>query len=311
MSLDQFIGCLLGQAVGDAFAAPYEGLRGDHIYFMYGSPDTLLANPSGDILYYTDDTQMMIGVGETLVKHGRIVEETLCRAFAKNYHPDRCYGPGARRVLEAMVLKEDWRSIAQTQFPGGSLGNGAAMRAAPVGLCFAHDLDRIMEEARLSALPTHLHPLGIEGAQLFAVAIALALRTPFDRRAFYRELLSRARSDEFRWHLRTASSLRRGHTLSVLGNSLEAHRSVVTAIACFTQSPRSYGNAVVLALSQGGDTDTLAGMAGALSGAHLGVRAIPEHLLAQLEDNKKGRTYIRGLAEKLWSSGRIAPSSDA
>jgi poly(ADP-ribose) glycohydrolase ARH3 len=99
MSLDQFVGCLLGQAVGDAFGAPYEGLRGDHLYFLHGSPDKLLENPSGETLRYTDDTQMMIGVAETLAEHGCIVEDSLCRAFAANYHPDRCYGQGARLVL--------------------------------------------------------------------------------------------------------------------------------------------------------------------------------------------------------------------
>jgi poly(ADP-ribose) glycohydrolase ARH3 len=310
MSLEQFFGCLLGQAVGDALGAPYEGLRGDHIYFMHGSPDKFLSNPSGEILYYTDDTQMMIGVAETLVEHGRIVETTLCRRFAENYHPDRCYGQGARLVIEAIADGGDWRAIAENHFPGGSLGNGAAMRAAPLGLLFSDDLDRVMDEARLSALPTHVHPLGIEGAQVFALAVALALKSPFDRRSYFRELLNRAKTDEFRWHLSVASQLRRGDTLSVLGNSLEAHRSVVTAIACFTQSPRSYGSAVIDAISQGGDTDTLAGMAGALSGAHLGGGAIPVHLLEKLEDNKKGRSYIQELAQQLFTRSQSQPDME-
>ena len=68
-------------------------------------------------------------------------------------------------VIEAIAEGGDWRRIAASHFPGGSLGNGAAMRVAPIGLLFNHDLDRVMVEARLSALPTHIHPLGIEGAQ--------------------------------------------------------------------------------------------------------------------------------------------------
>src|SRR4051794_3901472 len=95
---EQFAGCLLGLAVGDGLGAPYEGLPADNIYWGYGSPADIVRNPSGDTLRYTDDTQMMIGVAETLAAHDRIVEEALCAAFVANYHPDRGYGRGARLV---------------------------------------------------------------------------------------------------------------------------------------------------------------------------------------------------------------------
>lgn len=266
-SLEQFRGCLLGLAVGDALGAPFEGLNADNVFWGFGPPAEIVKNADGEPLTYTDDTEMMLGVAETLAEHGRIVKGPLCRALASNYHPERGYGRGARLVLEAMADGGDWRGIARDHFPGGSFGNGAAMRVAPVGLLFCGDLDRVMDEARLSALPTHVHPLGIEGAQLLAAAVALAVRPgPFDRKAFYRELRERATTEEFRWHLKTASRLRPGDTVSMLGNSLEAHRSVVTAIACFAGSPRSYEDAVARAISQGDDTDTLAAMAGALRG---------------------------------------------
>ena len=162
---------------------------------------------------------------------------------------------------------------------------------APVGLLFCDDLDRLIEEARLSALPTHVHPIGIEGAQLLALAIALTVRGPqLDRKAFYRELSGRAQNEEFRWALSAAARLRPTDSLAFLGNSLEADRSVITAIACFTGSPESYETTVVRAISLGNDTDTLAAMAGALSGTYLGVNAIPSYLIEKLEDGPKGRT---------------------
>ena len=305
VSLEQFLGCILGQAVGDAVGAPYEGLLSEHIYYSFGPPNDLVGNPSGDTLYFTDDTEMMIGVAETLVEHGEIVEDALCRAFVTNYHPERGYGRGARQILEMMGTGGDWRSLATTIFPGGSLGNGAAMRVAPVGLVFHDDLDRILEQARLSALPTHVHPIGIEGAQLLALAVALALRgPPFDRKVFYRELIARSREDEFRWQLGAASKLRRKHTFSFLGNSLEAHRSVVSAIACFTVSPDSFEDTIARAIGMGDDTDTLAAMAGALCGAHLGVGAIPKKLIEELEEQGKGGVYLRELATKLYQRCR-------
>jgi poly(ADP-ribose) glycohydrolase ARH3 len=299
-SLEQFTGCLLGLAVGDAVGAPYEGLSADNLYWGHGPPAELVARAGEEPLYYTDDTEMMVGVAETLAEHGRVVEEPLCRAFAANYHPERGYGRGARLVIEAMAEGGDWRAVAAGHFPGGSFGNGAAMRVAPVGLLFCADLDRVAEEARLSALPTHVHPLGVEGAQLLALAVALALRPgPLDRKGLYRELRRRAGSEEFLWALSAAARLRPGDTVSFLGSSLEAHRSVVTAIACFASSPRSYEGAVARALGLGDDTDTLAAMAGALAGAHLGIGAIPARLLDRLEDGAKGRSHIMALAKRL------------
>jgi poly(ADP-ribose) glycohydrolase ARH3 len=186
------------------------------------------------------------------------------------------------------------------------------MRVAPVGLLFSDDLDRVQEEARLSALPTHVHPVGVEGAQLLAVAVALAARGPdCDRKAFYHELRGRARTEEFRWALRTAARLTPGDTVSVLGNSLEAHRSVVTAVACFALAPHSYADAVGRAIGLGNDTDTLAAMTGALSGAHLGLAAVPRHLLEKLEGGAKGRTYIHSLGARLHEVYRARRNSDA
>src|SRR5262249_23102273 len=128
--LDRFRGCLLGLAVGDGLGAPYEGLPADNIYWGFGPSEELISKPSEDILHYTDDTQMTIGGAEALVERGRIVEEVLCKAFVANYALERGYGQGARRVLEAMATGGDWRGLARTLFPGGSLGNGAAMRVA-------------------------------------------------------------------------------------------------------------------------------------------------------------------------------------
>lgn len=305
--LDRFVGCLLGQAVGDALGAPYEGLPADNLFWGYGRPDELVKNPSGEKLFYTDDTQMMIGVAETLVEHGAIVEDDLCQAFASNYDPRRGYGRGARRILETIADGGDWRGLATTIFPGGSLGNGAAMRVAPVGLLFGDDLDRVEKEAELSAAPTHVHPIGVEGARLMALAVALASRRPFERRSFYRELLGRCRTEEFRWQLRAASRMSYHSQVSVFGNSLEAHRSVITAIACFTTCPDSYEDAVGKAIGLGNDTDTLAAMAGAISGAQLGIAAVPAALLERLEDGRRGRRYVRRLARKLHRRYQAVP----
>lgn len=244
---------------------------------------------------------MMIGVAETCAECGRIDEARLCRAFAENYHPERGYGPSARHVIEAMKDGRDWRTLSQTLLPGGSFGNGAAMRVAPVGLLFADQPEELWEQAKLSALPTHTHPLGIEGAQLLAFAVSWALRaTTFDRKRFWRDLLARATTEEFRWHIGVAAKLKPSDSLASLGSTLHAHRSVVTAIACFAATPGDFEMAIARAIGLGDDTDTVAAMAGSLVGAFAGASAIPPRLLAKLEDGPaKGRAHIAELAAKL------------
>ena len=298
---DRFAGCLLGHALGDAVGAPFEGLPPETIYYHFGPTRRLFDEPPVDLaLVYTDDTQMTLGVAEWLLA-GAADDEGLIRQFRQNYEDWRGYGPGMRKLFDAMARGMDWRPTAATLFPGGSLGNGAAMRAAPVGLLFHNDLDRVAAEARRSAAVTHTHPIGIDGAVLVAVGVALALRSAgasFERLRFFHELSRRANTEEFQWQLRTAARQGPDDSLS-FGNSLEAHRSVTTALLCFAHNPDDYAGAVSRAIAMGNDTDTLAAMAGALSGARLGAGVLPEPLLAKLEDGRKGRTYVRSVALSL------------
>lgn len=298
---ERFLGCVLGKAIGDALGAPFEGLPADFVFWHSGTVRDQINQPFTEPLKYTDDTQMMIAVAETLLAHGEIGQAELVQRFAANYEPERGYGRGARQILEAAQAGQDWNELAETVFLGGSFGNGAAMRVAPIGVVFGHDLGQVCEQAIQSARPTHRHPLGIEGARLMALAVALASHgPPLDRRAFYAELERECHEEEFRWQLQAARKLRHHHTFGFLGNSLPAHRSVVTAIACFTTCLDSYEDCIEKAITQGDDTDTIAAMAGALSGTYLGISAIPTRWLEALEDGPKGYRYLHSIADRLW-----------
>lgn len=302
---DRFEGCLYGLAVGDALGANFEGHPPEAVRARFASVDALIAYPQEEI-WYTDDTQMAIGVAEALVQDGEIVEETLCRAFVANYVPARGYGRGARAILEAMEEGGDHHQIAERYFPGGSYGNGAAMRVAPVGLFFRDDVRRLWQQARLSALPTHLHPLGIEGAQLLALAVGICTRTErFDRADFFAELLGACQSADYRAKLEQAARVQSPDDLAGLGNGIEALQSVPTAIACFALTPESYEETIGNAIFLGGDTDTIAAMAGALSGAYLGVSRLPARLIGLLESSPKGQAYIKLLADGLYATYQV------
>lgn len=296
---DRFEGCLLGLAVGDALGGLFEAQSADAIRARFSTADELFAYPQQE-LWYTDDTQMTIGVCEALIADGEIVEESLCQAFVANYVPTRGYGRGARAVLDAMEEGRDYREIAERHFPGGSYGNGAAMRVAPVGLLFGDDRVKLWEQAKLSALPTHRHPLGIEGAQLLALAVGLCSRMErFDRASFFAELIAACESPEYRDKLTQAAQVLSSGGIAALGNQIEALHSVPTAIASFALSPESYQSAVSDVIFLGGDTDTLAAMTGALSGAFLGTNRLPSRLVELLESSPKGKDHLRLIARQL------------
>jgi poly(ADP-ribose) glycohydrolase ARH3 len=296
---DRFVGCLLGLAVGDALGGRFESRSAEHLRERFATPQALFDYPT-DELWYTDDTQMAIGVAEALIAAGEIVESELCTAFVANYVPSRGYGWGARAVLSAMEGGEDYRAVAQEYFPGGSYGNGAAMRVAPVGLVFGDDLDRVAELARISALPTHVHPLGIEGARVIALAVAILSRTDrFDRQSLLDPLIDRCETPEFRDKLARVRTISSVADLAELGSGIEAVQSVPTAVAAFCLAPDSYQQAVGNVILLGGDTDTLAAMTGALSGAYLGRSGLPERIVSLLESSPKGRDYLIKVAGAL------------
>lgn len=156
-----------GLSVGDAF--------GELFFFRAPVPVTLSELPAGP-WRWTDDTHMALSVVETLKIHGCIVQDYLARAFARRYtaQPYRGYGGGAIALLRRIARGDNWRDFAPRLFGGGSYGNGAAMRIAPLGGYFSGDPEKAAHEARLSAEVTHAHPEGQAGAMAVAAAAAIA-----------------------------------------------------------------------------------------------------------------------------------------
>ena len=168
-ALDRARLSLNGLSVGDAFGeqlfiAPSEATRQIEEHRLPAPP-----------WRYTDDTEMAISVVAILKEHGGIDQTALVKRFAERCDPQRGYGPTTRGLLARIQQGESWESAARSLFGGsGSHGNGAAMRAAPIGGYFADDLEAVVYQARLSAEVTHQHPEGIAGAIAVAVAGALA-----------------------------------------------------------------------------------------------------------------------------------------
>ncbi len=296
----KFIGALIGTGVGDAAGAGFEGLAP----FDLQTIETVLKER--DVFRYTDDTHMMIGLAESLVAREGFDGAHMMEVFASNYEaePWRGYGPGPPRLFRMYRRGEPWDRIGEKIYHGGSYGNGAAMRIAPVGVLYHDDIELLREVVYRSSQITHSHELGKEGAalQAYAVAVALGMQpiSAFDAKAFLSKLIEFAQHTAYKEKLLRAKRLLRVNDVSViageLGHGVEAFNSVPAAIFCFASRASSFEDAVLFAVRLGGDTDTIAAMTGAISGAYLGAEGIPRQWYSKLEN----KAYIEELANKLY-----------
>jgi poly(ADP-ribose) glycohydrolase ARH3 len=287
---DRTRAALLGVALGDALGRPFEGVpRPDAAEVMAWAEST-------ERLTWTDDTAMTLVLAEHLVAAApwddlRLDELVGRFAEAWQREPWRGYGGGPPRIFAAHLAGQPWRDASRALFGrAGSFGNGGAMRVAPVALV-APSLEDGTRLARDSAVVTHAHPLGQDGAAVQAAAVFLALNSgdgPLDRDGFVAELHGVAQTPEF---TRAIDLLHRvpvaadPHALAaLLGNGIEAERSVPTAIAAFLAQPDDLRAAILTAVCCGGDADTIAAMTGAIAGARHGTGSLPQSWLARLED---------------------------
>jgi poly(ADP-ribose) glycohydrolase ARH3 len=298
----KFRGALLGTAVGDALGAPVEGRSMEKVRSVYGE-EKVWTMVNGR---YTDDTEMMIGVAESLIRIRGFNGADMARTFIQNFDVKRGYGPGSTGALRMIREGENWDTASKKLFGGeGSYGNGAAMRIAPVGLFYYDDTAALREAAYKSSMITHSHELGKEGAALQAFAVALAVRG--QKEGMLSELEAFVQNSVYKEKIRLIGLLlekappTKKEVIAKLGNGMAAFNSVPTAIHSFLHAG-SFEEGVVSAVSLGGDTDTIGAMSGAISGAYYGDSAIPREWVKQLEAGEKGKSYIRMLAEKLYNS---------
>jgi poly(ADP-ribose) glycohydrolase ARH3 len=291
--VEKFSGCMLSAALGDALGA---------------------GAVAGAELRYTDDTAMMIALAEHLLENcGEVDSVKLAWKFLEAYEvePWRGYGPGPPRIFKMIRRGEGPLELDKRLYPGGSLGNGGAMRIAPVGLFYHDDLPKLEEAVKASCRPTHNHPLAIEGALLEAYSIAIAVRLDLGESANPREFIERLAalplSEVYRLKLKLIPRLIESRAdgrevVRALGNMVEAHNSVPTAIYCYLAEQDPI-RVIRRAISLGGDRDTITCMAMAIAGAHRGVESFPEDLLGKLENSGRIRLLAQNLYQ-LWLRAR-------
>lgn len=275
-SADQFTGCLLGLATGDALGAPHEG--GPLERFVW----RIIGRNSDGCWRWTDDTQMALDLAGSLLDEAGLRPEALAMRFALGFRWSRGYGPAAARVLKRIRRGEHWESASRAVYADGSYGNGAAMRAPVLALYFADDRAALIEAARESARVTHAHPWGIEGAVLIALAThALMAGRSAGEVLDILGIHSAAqpiveRMQIVRHWIQSQASPSPREVASSLGNGMTAPTSVPTALyVALRHLPASFETMMAFIIACRGDVDTTGAMAGALWGIVNGPQRLP------------------------------------
>ncbi len=260
------VGCLVGLALGDAACAPFEGGVVERALWR------LIGRTRDGKQRYTDDTQMSLDLAETLIAgQGNLDQQALAYVFARGYRWSRGYGPGAAKILKKIRRGMPWEQASRSVYPDGSFGNGAAMRAPVVAVIAHGDSQRVDDLAIASAEITHAHPLAVTAARLIAHACAQALhsRSPAEVLDTLCALeLPHEISDKLQqlcaWFSAGSTPTHR-ELRRFVGVGMTATESPLAAIwFALCCHDAEFEDLLALVIKHGGDTDTIAAMAGAI-----------------------------------------------
>lgn len=237
---------MLGALIGDYVGSVYEWRNHKHKDFEpFFSPRS----------FFTDDSVLTVAVADALLNN---------RSYAHSFKDwGRRYpnsGWGGRFHI--------WLFSDNTE-PYNSFGNGSAMRCSPTGF-LAKSLEEALELATASAIPTHDHPEGVKGAQAVAAAIHLA-RQGMDINNIQSTVMEISGYDLNR----NVDEIRVDYRFNET-----CQGSVPEALICAFEA-QDFEDAIRNAISIGGDSDTIAAIAGGIAEARFG---IPEHLSAHVWD---------------------------
>ena len=286
---DKILGCLLGGALGDAFGGAYENQ----------APPIDFAAPRAWRL--SDDTQLTLATSEAIIEaKGQIEPAMIAARFAHWHRAHRVTGLGAStlKALTELAAGGHWALVGRKG--ERAAGNGAAMRIAPLAFFLAPQTSTARQIIRDVSRITHHH----EEAYAGALAIVAAIRAAFDgswtgKRSLLELVIDALPDTSVRDRLREMAKLELpiAEVAQRFGNSGYVVESVPLAIYG-AQQVVNLGLAAMLRelVAAGGDTDTIASMAGQIAGALLGQQALPDEWLADLPEREAISSTARSLA---------------
>lgn len=278
MIVQHAIGAIVGGAVGDALGAPFEFQPGGlysktHPEPRLGGIGEMTGGGSFDWApgQFTDDTDMALALAESLVACGDVDADDLWQRW-------RAWASGARDVglLTSVALNAPTHrgaaASAERQSGGRSAGNGSLMRNAPVAIKWLHATDaELVRRARAQSDLTHRDPHAAAGCAIHALVVRAAVCGNDPLAAIPGAIAMLDPSLRDRWSGLLApdwqpsgDDLPNGTVWTCLAQAIWAVRGAA-----------SFEDAMVRAIDLGGDTDTVACVAGTIAGAKWGIQAIP------------------------------------
>ncbi|MBN1645187.1 ADP-ribosylglycohydrolase family protein [Candidatus Woesearchaeota archaeon] len=310
MIKNKYLGSIYGLAIGDALGFPNEFInRYTNLQRTNGKGITdFISAFDGDFPpgTYTDDTQMSLAIAKALInsdlKNYSIdgIMKNITKEFINWINdPKNNRAPGKTCIYGCRNLEEgiNWKQSGDYN----SKGCGSAMRSAPIGLIFYDDLDKLVEVATETSRCTHAHPTGISAGIGTAYLTSLALQgidynTWIDnikKQLFFNE--------EFKNKIKQINDVfdyeDSFKALEEIGQGWIGEEAVAMALYCFLKNPFDYEKTVLTAANCEGDTDSVACIAGAISGTYNGTEKIPEKWVNNVEDSE----YLKEIAEKLFN----------
>lgn len=280
---ERALAAYLGFAIGDALGATVEFMTKGEIAARYGVLRDMVGGgwlklKPGQV---TDDTQMALALGRSILRRGRLDARDVCEEFVawlKTRPPD--VGNTCRRGIRRYMV----HGTVQGVFSDGDAGNGAAMRVLPIALATFREPGNVEPWSLAQARITHHHPLSD------AACITLVHMTQVLMRGQGKEEARKLAEDLAAQHKAFRFDPYHGQCSAFIVDTIQT-------VLHFYFSAQSFADCVIQTVNQGGDADTAGALAGMLAGATYGLKAIPAKWLAKLD--RQVAAEIRAQAPRL------------
>ncbi len=297
-------GMIFGLAIGDALGYPTEFMSLAKIKSEYG-PEGIQDFPKSPALF-TDDTQMTIAISEALIKSGDQDLETIMMAIRSEFikwrqSPENNRSPGNACLSGVLAMERGvhWSESGVAD----SKGCGTAMRVAPIGYFYQNDLEKMKMVARASGRCTHRHRTADAASIGAAYLVKLALDdTPpeqiIPKLLHFTSGISKEFDDAILKVEKCIDWNAEEKALKYLGEGWIGEEAVALALYCFLRYPDDYKKTVLRGANTNGDSDSIACIAGSISGSYLGIESIPQRWIDSIEKSD----YLDDLSLRLGES---------